>query len=70
MRSLGACVGAFVFGLLISGFTVPGKDDMDLVTAVESPSPARCIGLGVVWFIGVRQEQLEDAARGGVAPRR
>ncbi len=66
---LGAVTGAFVFGLLISGLTVPGKDEIDLVTAVES-IPGVLIGLAVMWFVGVRQERLDDAARGGLAPRR
>jgi len=66
---IGAVTGAFVFGLLISGLTVPGKDEIDLVTAVES-IPGVLIGLAVMWFVGVRQERLDDAARGGLAPRR
>ena len=66
---IGAVTGAFVFGLLISGLTVPGKDETDLVTAVES-IPGVLIGLAVMWFVGVRQERLDDAARGGLAPRR
>ena len=66
---LGATIGAFVFGLLISGFTVPGKEDTNLVTAIES-IPGVLIGLAVVWFVGIRQERLDDASRGGLAPRR
>lgn len=66
---VGACVGAFVFGLLISGLHVPGNDDMTLVTAVES-IPGCLVGLGIVWLVGIRQERLEDAHRGGLAPRR
>ncbi|MGI8623786.1 MAG: hypothetical protein ACR2NB_09950 [Solirubrobacteraceae bacterium] len=66
---LGAVIGAFLFGLLISGLTVPGRDATTLVTAVES-IPGVLIGLAVVWFVGLRQERLDAAARGGLAPRR
>ncbi len=66
---LGAVVGAFVFGLLISGFSVPGRGDTHLITAVEAV-PGVLIGLAVVWFVGVRQERLADDARGGLAPPR
>jgi hypothetical protein len=65
---LGALFGGFVFGLLISGFSVPGQDDTDLVTAVES-IPGAIIGIAVVYFIGARQERLDAEARGGLAPR-
>jgi hypothetical protein len=47
---------------------IPGKDDTDMLTAVEA-IPGTLLGLGIVWLLGVRQEQLEDAARGGLAPR-
>ncbi len=66
---LGALTGSFVFGLLVSGFSVPGKDDTDLVTAVES-IPGAIIGIALVYFIGSRQEQLDAESRGGLAPRR
>ena len=55
--------------LLISGLSVPGKDDTDLVTAVES-IPGAIIGIAAVYFLGIRQERLEAEARGGLAPRR
>jgi hypothetical protein len=65
---LGALFGGFIFGLLISGFSVPGKADTDLVTAVES-IPGAVIGIAVAYFVGVRQERIEAEARGGLAPR-
>jgi predicted lipid-binding transport protein (Tim44 family) len=65
---LGALFGGFLFGLLISGLTVPGKDDTDLVTAVES-IPGAVIGIAIVYFVGARQERLDAEARGGLAPR-
>ena len=53
---LGAVVGSFLFGFLISGFHVPGEHDTNLVSAIEA-IPGALIGMAVVWFIGVRQEQ-------------
>ena len=32
---LGALIGAVVFGLIVNGFTVPGQDDTDLLTAAR-----------------------------------
>ena len=52
---VGCVVGAVVFGVIISG-GVPGRDDTDLVTAIES-IPGVLAGLAVVWFAGVRQER-------------
>jgi hypothetical protein len=63
---VGATVGAFLFGLIVSGFTVPGRDDIGLVTAIESV-PGVLIGIALVWFIGVRQETAEADRRGGLA---
>lgn len=64
---LGAVAGSFVFGLLITGFDVPGNDDMSVVTAVEAV-PGAVIGIGIVYFIGARRERLEEEARGGLTP--
>jgi predicted lipid-binding transport protein (Tim44 family) len=64
---LGALAGGFFFGLLISGFSVPGRDDTDLITAVES-IPGAVIGIAVVYFYGARQERLAEEARGGIQP--
>jgi hypothetical protein len=57
---VGAVVGSFVFGFIISGFHVPGQSDTDLVSAIEA-IPGAVIGMAVVWFIGVRQEQAQPA---------
>jgi hypothetical protein len=62
---VGATLGAIIFGLLVNGFTVPGRADTELITAIES-IPGVLAGLGIVWFIGVRQEEAE-AARHGLA---
>jgi hypothetical protein len=65
---VGACLGAFVFGLIISGFSVPGRDDTNLITAIES-IPGVLIGLAVVWFLGVRNENAHPEHSGGLARR-
>jgi hypothetical protein len=57
---LGACFGAAIFGLLISGFSVPGKDETDLVTAIES-IPGAVAGIALAYFAGLRQERIEAA---------
>ena len=52
----GALVGSIVFGILINGFTVPGESDTHLLTALEA-IPGALIGMGVVWFEGIRRER-------------
>jgi hypothetical protein len=48
---LGAVLGALLFGLVLHGFSVPGQDDTDLLTAVEA-IPGALIGLAAVYFYG------------------
>ena len=62
---LGALFGAVLFGLLIHGFAVPGRNDTDLVTAIES-IPGALAGIAAVWFIGVRQERAEVERHAGL----
>jgi hypothetical protein len=57
---LGAVIGSFLFGFLINGLHVPGQNDTDLISAIEA-IPGALIGMGVVWFVGVRQEQAHPA---------
>jgi hypothetical protein len=52
---VGSVIGPVVFGLLTSG-GIPGRDDTDLLTALQAV-PGVLLGLGVVWLIGVRQER-------------
>lgn len=51
---LGAVFGALLFGFLIHGFTVPGQNDTELVTALEA-IPGAIIGIAVTYFEGVRR---------------
>jgi len=53
---VGAVVGSFLFGFLVNGLHVPGQNDTDLLSAIEA-IPGAIIGMAVVWWIGVRQEQ-------------
>ena len=57
---LGALIGSFVFGLIVNAGSVPGRNDTDLLTGVEA-IPGALIGLAVVWFLGVRAENRDDA---------
>ena len=41
-------------GLAVNGFTVPGQNDTDLLTALEA-IPGALIGIAAVYFYGVRQ---------------
>jgi hypothetical protein len=58
---IGACLGAAIFGFLVSGLSVPGKDDTHLISAVES-IPGAVLGIGLVYLIGLRQERSDAAA--------
>jgi hypothetical protein len=51
---LGAVVGSVVVGFVIHGFSVPGQNDTDLLTALEA-IPGALIGIAAVYFYGVSQ---------------
>ena len=57
---LGALIGAIVFGLIVNGASVPGQDDTHLLTALEA-IPGTLIGLGAVYFEGMRRESAARA---------
>ena len=52
----GAVLGSVIFGLIIHLGTIPGQNDTDFLTALESV-PGAALGMGVVWLIGVRSEE-------------
>ena len=54
-----AVVGSAVFGLIVSGFTVPGQNDTDLMQALIA-IPGAVIALAALYFYGSRM----DAAAG------
>lgn len=51
---VGAVGGAILFGLAVHGFSMPGRDDVEIVTALES-IPGAILGIAAVYFAGVRQ---------------
>ena len=55
---IGSVLGAVFVGLAIHGFSVPGRDDTDIIPALEA-IPGTILGLAVTWFIGARQEARE-----------
>jgi hypothetical protein len=57
---LGAVIGPLVFGFLIHGLSVPGQSDTNLLSAIEA-IPGALIGMGIVYWIGLRQERLHPA---------
>ncbi len=58
---LGAVVGSALFGVLVSGFDVPGRDATDIGTALLGV-PGSAIGMAVVYWMGARavDEELEQ----------
>jgi hypothetical protein len=55
---VGAVIGSFLLGFLINGFTVPGRNDTSLLTALEG-IPGAVLGMGVIWLLGVRRERRD-----------
>ena len=51
---LGAVTGAMLLGLIINGFTVPGQNDTDLMSAFEA-IPGALLGIAAVYFYGASQ---------------
>jgi hypothetical protein len=57
---LGAVIGPLVFGFLIHGLSIPGQDDTNLLSAIEAV-PGAVIGMGIVYWVGLRQERTHPA---------
>jgi hypothetical protein len=57
---LGATTGAVVFGAVVAAITGQGLGDTDIGTALTA-IPGVAIGLAIIWFIGVRSEQQQQA---------
>jgi hypothetical protein len=56
---LAAIAGALVFGLIVSGFSIPGESHTHISAALES-IPGSLIGLGLsYWYGGLREAQAE-----------
>ena len=63
---LGALVGAALFGWIVNGFSIPGRHDTHLLTALDAV-PGTLIGLAIVWFAGVRRERPAAHGEPGLA---
>jgi uncharacterized membrane protein YeaQ/YmgE (transglycosylase-associated protein family) len=58
---LAALVGAALFGWVVSGFSVPGADETDVVTTLLAV-PGALVGLGVSYLLGARSERAPNTA--------
>jgi hypothetical protein len=58
---IGAILGAALFGLIIHGFAIPGRNSTTIVTALEG-IPGALIGLGLVYLEGMRRERAGGPA--------
>jgi hypothetical protein len=67
---LAALGGSFVFGFVVNGFTVPGRNDTDIVQALIAV-PGALIGLGISYWYGKRQDEQSKLppSRPGIRPR-
>ena len=52
---VGALIGSVLVGLIISGFTVPGRDDTDILTVLYAV-PGAIAGIAAVYYEGIRRE--------------
>lgn len=53
---LGALTGSALFGYVTSGFSIPGNDEITLINAFQG-IPGAVIGMGIVYFEGVRRSR-------------
>jgi hypothetical protein len=58
---LGALAGGVLFGLVVNGFTIPGRHDTTIVTSLEAV-PGALLGIGLVYWLGVRQQRAAATA--------
>ena len=61
---LAAVIGSVLFGLIVSGISVPGRSETDLDQALIAV-PGAVLGLAAFYAIGVRAERSPRAASGG-----
>ena len=59
---LGAVAGAALVGAVISGFTIPGRHDTHISTALEG-IPGALIGMAIIYFIGLRKQRQAERTR-------
>jgi hypothetical protein len=58
---IGALAGAGLFGLIVTGFAVPGRHATHLGTALEA-IPGALIGMALVYAEGIRRERAQAQA--------
>jgi hypothetical protein len=63
---VGAIIGAALVGLLIHGFSIPGRHTTHLVTALEG-IPGALIGIALMYAEGVRRERASAATGLGLS---
>jgi hypothetical protein len=55
---VGALIGSIIFGLAINGFSVPSRDDTELLTGLEA-IPGALIGMAIVYWRGLQLEKAD-----------
>ena len=66
-----AAFGAVLFGFVVNGATIPGREDTELIQAfVAIPGAVAALGLSYVWGSRQDREQVRfaDSALGGAPP--
>jgi hypothetical protein len=63
---VGALIGSVLFGLIVNGLQIPGRHDTTVLTALEA-IPGALIGIGLVYYEGLRRERAGHAGAPGVA---
>ncbi|MBV9422191.1 MAG: hypothetical protein JOZ98_04725 [Solirubrobacterales bacterium] len=58
---IGALAGAVIFGLVINGFSIPGRHATHIGTALEA-IPGALIAMGLVYLEGMRRERAAGSA--------
>ena len=53
---LGAVAGSILVGLALNGLAVPGRDDTDVLTALQA-IPGALLGIAAVYLEGSRRER-------------
>jgi hypothetical protein len=65
---IGALIGAMLVGLAIHGFSIPGRHETHLLTALEG-IPGAVVGMALVYFEGVRREHASGVGTAGLPTR-
>ena len=56
-----AIAGAVLFGFLVAGARIPGRDETDLAQALIA-APGSLLGLAAAWLLGARAERSRPAS--------